>query len=206
MVIALAGRRIDTPARAAGFSLRQVDAVQEALRRFFRETRPAALVCSAACGADLVALEAAREVSARGGPMTRRHIVLPFDRNEFRVSSVTDRQGDWGPTYDRLLDDAERVGDLVVLDLLDSGEAAYQAANEAILDEALRLAGPQGATEILALVVWDGPRAAGPDATAGFVEAARRRGIPVRQLSLLAPLDSSGRPAVKELAPPPGPP
>ena len=47
------------------------------------------LVCSAACGADLIALQAAGRVSLR------RRIVLPFEPSRFRDSSVVDRPGDW---------------------------------------------------------------------------------------------------------------
>ena len=109
--IALAGRRIDAPdAETPRFPLANVPLVRDRLRAFFVERGAGTLVCSAACGADLVALEAAESLGMR------RRIVLPFDPARFRQTSVTDRPGDWGPTYDRLVETARREGDLVVLE------------------------------------------------------------------------------------------
>lgn len=109
--IALAGRRIDAPdAETPRFPLANVPLVRDRLRAFFVERGAGTLVCSAACGADLVALEAAKSLGMRC------RIVLPFDPARFRQTSVTDRPGDWGPTYDRLVETARREGDLVVLE------------------------------------------------------------------------------------------
>jgi hypothetical protein len=49
------------------------------------EEHTEALVCSAACGADLIALEEAERLGLR------RRIVLPFSPRQFRETSVTDR-------------------------------------------------------------------------------------------------------------------
>ena len=67
------------------------------------------VVSSAACGADLLALEQA------GGLGLRRRVVIPFDRERFRAGSVVDRPGDWGGLYDSILDAVGAQGDLVVL-------------------------------------------------------------------------------------------
>ena len=70
------------------------------------EEHTEALVCSAACGADLIALEEAERLGLR------RRIVLPFSPRQFRETSVTDRPGDWGPFFDRLVEAAKVAGDL----------------------------------------------------------------------------------------------
>jgi hypothetical protein len=111
-VIAVAGRRIDAEdAETARFPLANLPLVRERLTAYLAARGATRIVVSAACGADLLALEAAR---AAGLP---RRIVLPFDRKTFRTTSVTDRPGDWGRLYDALLAEAAAAGDLIELGL-----------------------------------------------------------------------------------------
>jgi hypothetical protein len=139
-VIALAGRRIDAPgADPPRFPFGSLPSVRQRLADLLVEERATALICSAACGADLVALEAAE------GLGIRRRIVLPFAPERFRTTSVTDRPGDSGPVYDRLIGAAETAGDLVVLHGDNGDDSAYAAANRAIIREAQRLALAEGA-------------------------------------------------------------
>ena len=58
---------------------------------------PVATVSSAACGADLLLLDIA------GGMHVPRYIFLPSDPEKFRISSVTDRPGDWGEIFTKVL-------------------------------------------------------------------------------------------------------
>jgi hypothetical protein len=179
VIIAVAGRRIDAEdATSARFPLKHVGLVQQRLDELFRREAATTLVSSGACGADLVALTvaAARHMRCR--------IVLPFGRDEFRASSVTDRPGEWGPVYDRVLAELERTGDVVTLEGNAAGDAAYAAANEAILQEAASLA-RQGATDVLAVLVWEGAPRDGADMTAAFGDEARRRGYRVEQVKTL---------------------
>ena len=176
MIIAVAGRRVDAANASVGrFPLKNVEMVQQRLDELFAHESATAMVSSGACGADLAALTVA---GARG---MRRRVVLPFGRDEFRSSSVTDRPGDWGPVYDRVLAELDPTGDVVTLEGHTAGDAAYDAANDAILDEAATLA-RQGATDVVALLVWEGAPRDGADMTAGFGEAARKRGYRVEQV------------------------
>ena len=178
-VVALAGRRVDAPGtEPPRFPLENVPVVRERLAELLARERAAALVCSAACGADLLALGEAERLGLR------RRVVLPFAPGRFRETSVVDRPGDWGPLYDRVVEAARRAGDLVVLEGAGEGAAAYAAANARILEEALALAGgapvPVGAA--LAAIVWEG-RPRGPDdATQQFAELARGRGLAVEEV------------------------
>lgn len=179
MILAVAGRRIDADdAASARFPLTNVPLVQQRLDALFAREGATALVSSGACGADLAAQTVA------GARQMRRRMVLPFGRDEFRASSVTDRAGDWGPVYDRVLAELDRTGDVVVLADHAAGDAAYATANNAILDEAATLA-RQGATDVVALLVWDGAPRAGDDLTAAFGQAARARGYRVEQVKTL---------------------
>src|SRR5262249_59646571 len=85
-VVALAGRRIDAePTSTPRFPFDQVGRVGMEIADQLRRTQAVALVCSAACGADLIALETAQKM----GLPTR--IILPFSAARFRETSVVDR-------------------------------------------------------------------------------------------------------------------
>ena len=175
-VVALAGRRVDPDdADVERFPLRRVPAVRDRIAALLRGREARAVVSSGACGADLIAQGVAAELGLRG------RIVLPFEAARFRDTSVTDRPGEWGAEFDRLVARAQAAGDLVVLPGAGEGTAAYAAANAAILDEAERLADSLGLAP-RAVIVWDGaPRGPG-DLTAGFAAAARARGWEVAEV------------------------
>jgi len=175
-VVALAGRRIDAADAAARFPLANVERVRERLRTLLRAQGSAALVCSAACGADLIALDVA------GALGLRRRVVLPFAPERFRETSVTDRPGDWGPLFDRIIGEVAATGDVVMLGLDEGDDATYAAANAAILDEAEGLAAGQP-SEVVAVIVWEGASRGQGDLTEAFATAARARGHPVREVS-----------------------
>jgi hypothetical protein len=61
---------------------------REVLRLRMRE-KPSAVVCAAACGADLLLLDVA------GKMHIQQIVLLPSDPETFRKGSVTDRPGDW---------------------------------------------------------------------------------------------------------------
>jgi predicted acylesterase/phospholipase RssA len=172
-VIALAGRRIDgadtTPSR---FPRDAIPSVRRRLTDLFAREHAVVLVCSAACGSDLLALEEAERLGLR------RRIILPFPPGRFRQTSVVDRPGDWGRMFDRLVAAAESTGDLIVLSGSDNAdEMAYAAANKAIVGEAQKLA--QGATRhrLVAAAVWEGSARPGGDMTRQFRTLAAEAGF-----------------------------
>lgn len=179
MVIAVAGRRIDgTDAKIPRFPLENVAIVERRLDELFEREAATALVGSAACGADLVALT----VAGRRG--MRRRVVLPFNRDRFRTTSVTDRPGNWGPVYDRVLADLDPTRDVVTLKGHGDGDEAYRAANESILREAAGLAREFNA-EARAVLVWEGAPRGIDDMTVAFEVEARRHGWRVEQVTTL---------------------
>lgn len=179
-VVALAGRRVDAPGtEPPRFPPGNVPLVRQRLADLLARERAAALVCSAACGADLVALAEAERLGLR------RRVVLPFAPERFRETSVVDRPGDWGPAFDRVVAAAGAAGDLVVLDA-GEGDAAYAAANAAIVREAQALAQAGGAAHrLVAVVVWEGAARSGTDATAGFRDLAARARFEERSVPTL---------------------
>ena len=79
--------------------------VEDGVRNCF-EKGVRVLVCSAASGADLLALGVASEMGIR------RRVLLPFARALFRETSVADRPGDWGERYDRVLNEVRTAARL----------------------------------------------------------------------------------------------
>jgi hypothetical protein len=179
-VIALAGRRIDAPGTdPTRFPLENVSIVRERLAALFSAEHAKALVCSAACGADLIALEEAKRFGLR------RRIVLPLPPKRFRDSSVIDRPGNWGPMFDRLVAEAEAAGDLVVLDSGGDGAAAYAAANQRIIDEAQALARSTSdgtPLRLVAVIVWERSARPGTDASGELLGLATQAGFEERSV------------------------
>jgi hypothetical protein len=174
-VVALAGRRVDAPDSPDGarFPLHAVPMVGERLRRELERANAGFIVCSAACGADLVALEVARQLGLG------RRVVLPFDARRFRAVSVADRPGDWGRRFDETIGELRATGDVIVLDGSgEDDEAAFAAANVRILDEAQAIGGAAGG-DVLAVVVWEGRSRGGNDLTDAFDAEARARSLRV---------------------------
>jgi hypothetical protein len=180
MIVALAGRRVDAPdADSPRFPLSSVELVRGLLQKLLAEKEVTALVCSAACGADLLAL------SVAGNLGIRRRVILPFTREHFRATSVVDRPGDWGPLFDATCDEVAEQEDLVILGCSEDDEAAYSVASGAILNEALQL---QTASEvkdnqsILAVIVWEGASRGEDDETASFAREASSRGFAIAEI------------------------
>jgi hypothetical protein len=157
-VAALAGRRIDAPdGFPARFPLSRVTEVRAALANVLRKNCVTELVCSAACGADLIALAAAEELDIR------RRIVLPFDIKTFRLTSVVDRPGEWGGLYDHLVDAARVAGDLIILNGDPEDESSYSRANHEIIRETTLVS-----NRALAILVWEGSSRGKDDTTEEF--------------------------------------
>jgi len=178
MIFAFAGRRIDAVnAEQPRFPLSKVSLVRSRVRTLLRTHATAAVVSSAACGADLIALTEARALRLRC------KIVLPFSRDRFRTSSVTDRPGNWGAAYDQTMDDAEASGDVIVLDET-PGEDAYLVVNRAIIDATAALMN-ECRQPGSAVLVWEGASKGDHDVTEEFGIEARKRGLSVIEVLTL---------------------
>jgi hypothetical protein len=184
MIIALAGRRIDAQdVTTPRFPLGKSASVHERIIRLLREQQASALVSSAACGADLLALAAA------GALGIRRHVVLPFSCQRFREVSVVDRPGEWGGLFDQIIREVEVAGDLVFLNETKEDTATFIHTNNVLLNEAQVLARQKVygqevllSQDILAVIVWDGTSRGEDDVTAHFVREAYHRNIPVMEI------------------------
>jgi hypothetical protein len=185
-IVAVAGRRIDAAdTQTTRFPHGNLDAVRAALSRTLENAAAMLVVASAACGSDLLALDAASVLGIR----TR--IILPFAPDVFRETSVVDRPQPvyWGNLYDRLIAEARGRGDLIVLDRDRNDPGAYVAANQAIIGEALLAASDEAPpARPIAVIAWEGAPRGADDATDDFRRAALQRGFTIEQVSTLAPL------------------
>src|SRR5258707_1195867 len=183
MIVTLAGRRIDPQnAPVARFPLEKSISVRKNIEHLLKESQATTLVSSAACGADLLALEAAGDLGIR------RRVILSFEPARFRSTSVADRPGEWGPLYDRIITEVAAAGDLVLLHEEKDDEATFIRANNAILDEAQKLAHEaalEASTEtgdLLAVPAWEGKSPRDGDITRAFRTEARARSFPTAEI------------------------
>lgn len=196
-VLVFTGHMVDAPDRPAPrFPAALEDRAREALSQRIAALAPMAAYGSAACGADILCLEAARATGAE------THIVLPFPADDFRRASVDFAGPDWGRRYDECLARADSV--TVASDHRASGSAAtFEYANLVLTGlGCLRAKGLD--TALHALVAWDrsAPGAAG--GAASQVALWRERGIAVAEVDLGALRGAT--PAAEPPAPPPTPP
>ena len=172
-VAVLAGRRIDSDdSIKTRFPLTETENVANKLFQHFQDEKVKHLVCSAACGADIIAIEVANKL---GIPTT---IVLPFPRNIFKKISVSDRPGDWGDRFDRLIDVAQENNNLIELGFDPGDVKAFSKTNTWILNKALKSELPHK----LAFVVWEGKPRGDDDFTAEFLNNAHSHGFKTKPI------------------------
>ena len=169
-VVVFSGHMIDAPGRAQPrFPAALEPEVRASIRAKLTQLAPAAVYGSAACGADLLCLEAARDMGCE------THVVLPFPAAEFRAASVDYAGADWGGRFERALAAADSV--TIASDHHARGSAATFEYANLILTGMARLRGRVLETPVRALAVRD-PRAPGArGGTASIVSLWERHGL-----------------------------
>jgi hypothetical protein len=103
-VVAFAGHMIDAPDRSTPrFPPEMAPSVRAAMREYLARLHAPIIYTSAACGADLMFIEAALEAGAEV------NVVLPFNRDDFVDTSVTVGGDGWADRFDAALARATRV-------------------------------------------------------------------------------------------------
>ena len=103
-VLAFAGHLMDAPGRAAPrFPHGLEPAVEAAIRAHLSRLKQPTVYTSAACGADLIFIEAALDLGAEV------NVVMPFDRQDFVRTSVAVGGEAWVQRFDRALARAARL-------------------------------------------------------------------------------------------------
>lgn len=189
MIITLAGRRIDEEnTETPRFPLANVKKVQEQIEILFSERGVKGLVCSAAAGADLIALETAEKLNIK------RRIILTSSHEDFRENSVADRPGEWGKIFDKIYKELSGSRDIVEVKSAAKGDDLYLEANDTILNEALLFAekidaengegnsGISASDKVLAVIVWEGASRGKDDVTADFMSKAKKMNLEIVQI------------------------
>jgi len=192
-VAVFTGHMIDAPGRPAPrFPPGLEAAVREALRERLAAISPLAVYASAACGADLLGLELAKERGAE------THVVLPFPPAEFRRASVDFATGDWGARFDRALAAADSL--TVTSDHRASGSTATFEYANLVLTGMGRLRAQALDTPLRALAVRDPGAAGAAGGSASLVSLWTRGGLAVDCIDLGA-LRRDGAPPSPRAAP-----
>ncbi len=169
-VIVFAGHMIDQPTRPIPrFPSELETAVAKEIRAQIDKLKPGFGFASAACGSDILFLEAMLESGAEVS------IVLPFAKEEFIFESVDFVPGShWRERFDRILVHAARVV-IASNQRLAIGGVSYDYCNQILLGLA-RIHSARLDTSLIPLAVWDGNDGDGPGGTASTVQRWRNLG------------------------------
>jgi class 3 adenylate cyclase/tetratricopeptide (TPR) repeat protein len=193
-VVVLVGHMVDQVGRPTSrFPDRLVAAVEAALRRRLEGLGAVIGYASAACGSDLLFLQAVlglqprRSGGAPGGDADARaygetHVVLPYHADQFRKDSVEIVPGpDWVTRYDDVIRRSEvhKVSEYKL-----EGGVSYEYANLVLHGLALIQAKKRLDTGLLHLAVWDGQPGDGPGGTVSTIEHWQKTGHDVEVLDL----------------------
>jgi len=176
-VVVFCGHMIDAPTRASPrFPASREAEVREALVRRLGALAPVAVYGSAACGSDLLCLEAARELGCE------THVVLPFPREAFRETSVDFAGGDWGARFERALDAAGSV--TVTSDHRARNSAATFEYANLVFTGMARLRARALDSDVRGIAALDGSDPGAPGGTRSIVALWESGGIPVDVIGL----------------------
>ena len=175
-VLVFTGHMLDRPDRAKPrFPPTAAAAVKERIHREIARIRPAAAYGSAACGGDILCLEAVHEA---GGEI---HIVLPFPPEDFRRVSVDYlKDSDWGERFDRLIEVANEVH-TVSEHYATGSDSTFEYTNQVLTGLGM-LRAQVLSTEVAGLTVWDGARGDGPGGTGSVVDLWRGHDFEVTRI------------------------
>jgi class 3 adenylate cyclase len=179
-IVMYTGHMIDHRSRRVPrFPIAQEGAVAAQIRQRLATLRPMASYGSAACGSDLLCLEAMREI---GG---ETHIVLPFPIEEFHRISVDFAPGDWSARFERAIGAADSV--TITSDHRARGSIApFQYANF-VLSGMARLRARVLQTELHGLAIWDGKATTVGAGAASLVQVWQSQNLQIEQVHLPQP-------------------
>lgn len=186
-VIVFAGHMIDQPDRATPrFPSHLESVVAEGIRARIQKLRPGFGFASAACGSDIVFLEAMLDAGAEVS------IVLPYNREEFVRDSVDFLpNSNWRVRFEGVL---ERATQCVIASTqrLEIGGVSYDYCNQILLGLAT-IHSARLNTELVPLGVWDGTDGDGPGGTASAVRRWQKLGYQPEVVDLAKMADEFSR-------------
>jgi class 3 adenylate cyclase len=185
-VVVFVGHMIDQPGRPVPRFPPPIEKkVYEALGERLRNLDAGIGFSSAACGSDVLFLEALWELGGEA------HVVLPYEKELFFQDSVDIvSEGRWGDRSRHALEYAAEV--VTISDQkLAAGSVSYDYANRVLLGLAAARASSLE-VELKPLAVWNGRPGDGPGGTASTVREWKELGYDVSVINLEEILQSSG--------------
>ena len=181
-VAVFSGHMIDRDDRPAPrFPAKLREAVRKTIHQWIDDNKAFIGYSSAACGSDLLFQQAIQE---RGGDS---HIVLPYDRKQFRKDSVEFAGEEWSQLFDEVLENATQL--TIASPQRTQGDGvSYDYANQVVRGlatiHARELRSNNG--QPVGLVVWNNQPGDGPGGTASIVNRWRCQEMHVDQIDLSA--------------------
>jgi len=177
-VVMFVGHMIDQPGRRPPRFAPQLEgAVQAAIRDRLKMLDAGFGYSSAACGSDVLFLEAMVELGGEA------HVVLPYEKTLFLQDSVDIIAGaNWGKRAERVLDQATEIV-TVSGQKLTVGSVSYDYSNQVLHGLAAMHAG-QLDTELVGLAVWNGEPGDGLGGTASTVDRWKALGCGIELINL----------------------
>jgi class 3 adenylate cyclase/tetratricopeptide (TPR) repeat protein len=162
-VVVFSGHMIDSPERIAPrFPASLEPAVAKALFDKIRQLKPGVGFASAACGSDILFLEAMLDVGAEIS------VVLPYNKDEFIRDSVDLLPGsNWSVRFEHVLKQAAQLV-TASTDRLHFGSISLEFGN-ALLFGLATLYAARLEADMVPLAVWDGKSGDGPGGTASAI-------------------------------------
>jgi class 3 adenylate cyclase len=184
-VVAFAGHMIDREGRETPrFPASAQGAVRDAIVAELRSLDAAYGFSSAACGGDILFIEAMQDRDAE------IHIILPYQSAEFRKQSIeVSHDDEWGTRFDRALSRATRV--TTATDQKFAASAVTYEFTNMLVKGLATIRARQLDTHCCLLAVWDGRPGDGFGGTATTVETWKRLSHDVRIINLMDILNSS---------------
>jgi class 3 adenylate cyclase len=163
-VILFAGHMIDRPDRPSPrFPSELEPFVAKEIHNKINKLKPGFGFSSAACGSDLLFIEAMLDIEAKVS------VALPYEREQFIRDSVDFVPGsDWRARFESVLARVARVI-IVSTQRLDVGGVSYNFCNDMLLGLAA-IHARQLDTPLVPLAVWDGTPGDGPGGAASAVQ------------------------------------
>ncbi len=190
-VIIFSGHMVDAPGRRAPrFPVQYVDAAAEQIRLTLDSVGAQTGISSAACGSDLLFIEA---MLARDADI---QVVLPWRKEEFKQTSVLAGGDEWARRFDRALEEATSVTFLSQQGA-PSGNLGYVYCNDCMNGMALFRSEKLG-SDVRPLAVWDGRRGDGLGGTSSFMDFWSSKGHAVEVIDLEK--ITAAKPQIEKLA------
>ena len=190
-VLIYTGHMIDAPDReTARFPAPLESAVGDQIRERIAKIKPVAAYGSAACGADILCLEAVLE---QGG---ETHITLPFPPDEFLQTSVcVGDEGNWQERFEQVIKSADSI--TVASDHQATGSTATFEYANLLLTGMGQLRRRVLETSLVGLAVWDGENGDDAGGTGSAVEMWQGLGLDIEHIDTselkIATTDSAER-------------